>query len=141
MAVYNPYQAYANNPVSSKPEDLTLMLYDGAIKFGNLAKVAIEKKDYPSAHKYIIRVQDIIREFQITLDRQYPISEEFDRMYDYIYRRLVTANIEKNVEILDECIDLIREFRDTWKEVIRLVREEKKGNAPTKPVQSINVSN
>lgn len=141
MAVYNPYQAYANNPTSSKPEDLTLMLYEGAIKFGNLAKVAIEKKDYPTAHKYLIRVQDIIREFQITLDRQYPISEEFDVMYDYIYRRLVEANLNKDVEILDECIELIREFRDTWKEVIKLVREEKKNKAGTTPAQSINISN
>ncbi len=141
MAVYNPYQAYQNNPTSSKPEDLTLMLYDGAIKFGNLAKVAIEKKDYATAHKYLIRVQDIIREFQITLDRQYPIAEEFDVMYDYIYRRLVEANLNKDVEILEECIELIREFRDTWKEVIKRVREEKMNKTGNTPAQSINVSN
>lgn len=123
MSYNNPYKTYENNSIfTASPEELTLMLYDGAIKFTNKAIIAIEKKDMQSAHTYIIRVEDIIREFQITLDMKYPISAQLNDMYNYIHGRLVEANVKKSIEILEECLELIRELRDTWKEVIKKVR-------------------
>ncbi|NLK21394.1 MAG: flagellar export chaperone FliS [Epulopiscium sp.] len=125
----NPYQRYKNNSIltASKPE-LTLMLYDGALKFCNIAIKAIEEKNIQGAHNAIIRVQDIIQEFQITLNREYEISETFDFMYDYIIRRLIEANATKNKEILEEVKGLIKEFRDAWKEAMKA--------AKTKPVDN-----
>lgn len=123
MNFNNPYKTYENNSVyTASPEELTLMLYDGAIKFANKAIMALDKKDYQNAHVYIVRVEDIIREFQVTLNKKYPISEQLDLMYNYIHGRLIEANMSKNIEILTECVDLLRELRDTWKEVMRTAR-------------------
>lgn len=123
MNYNNPYKTYENNSIyTASPEELTLMLYDGAIKFTNKAIMALDKNDMQSTHSYIIRVEDIIREFQITLDMKYAISGQLNTMYDYIHGRLVDANLSKDREILSECLDLIRELRDTWKEVMKMAK-------------------
>ena len=59
-------------------------------------------------------------EFRRTLDFKYPVAKDFDVIYDYIYRRLVDANIKKDPEILEEVLKHLRTMRDTWKEVMRL---------------------
>ena len=83
--VGNPYQAYQNNSIMTAPkEELTLMLYNGAIKFCNQAIEAIHSKDIQKAHLYNIRVQDIITELQSTLDFKYEISKELDSLYFFI---------------------------------------------------------
>lgn len=120
MAVNNPYAKYSNNAINTASrEELTLMLYEGALKFANQAIMAIENKDISRANELIIRVEDIIREFQITLDDKYEISKNFRALYDYIYRLLIDANIKKDAVILGEARDLIREFRDMWKEAMK----------------------
>ena len=119
----NPYDNYANNKVfSATKEELVLMLYEGGLKFSNQAIMAIEKEDLDKAGELIVRVQNIIREFQVTLDRQYAISHELYNMYDYLYRRLVQANIKKEIEIMHEVRDLIRQMRDTWKEAMIIAK-------------------
>lgn len=120
MAI-NPYQKYQENSIAtaSGPE-LTLMLYNGAIKFCNLAIDEIEKKDIPKAHESIIRVQDIILELRITLNKKYPIALEMERMYDYIYDLLIKANIEKSIDKLEEAKVLIKNYRDAWQEAMKI---------------------
>ena len=108
--------------MTATKEELTLMLYEGGIKFLNKAVMALEKKDNNTAHAHILRVQDIVREFQITLDHQYPISAELDALYDYMHRRLVEANMRKDLEILEEILGMFRQFRDTWKEAMKLAK-------------------
>lgn len=120
MAV-NAASMYQNNAVqTASPAELTLMLYDGAIKFCNIAMMGIEEKDIVKANDNLIKAQKIISELRATLDFKYPVAQEFERVYDYIYRRLVQANIKKDKEILEEALGYIREMRDTWKEVMRL---------------------
>lgn len=122
MAI-NAAMAYKNNAIqTASPAELTLMLYEGAIKFSNIAVMAIENGDIKKAHDNIIKVENIILEFRSTLDHKYPVWEDFDRVYDYIYRRLVEANIKKDKEILEEALGYIREMRDTWKEVMKANR-------------------
>lgn len=112
---------YKNNSIqTASPAELTLMLYDGAIKFCNIALAALEKEDVQKANTNIIKAEKIIVEFRVTLDFKYPVAKEFDRVYDYIYRRLVEANVKKDKEILEDALKYIREMRDTWKEVMRL---------------------
>ena len=119
----NPYNKMKENAVLTAPkEELTLMLYDGGIKFLNKAIMAAEKKDVTNAHAAILRVQDIVREFQITLDHKYPIAQELDALYDYMHRRLVEANLRKDIDILNEILGMFREFRDTWKEAMKLAK-------------------
>lgn len=119
--IFNAAQAYQNNSVkTASPGDLTLMLYDGAIKFCNIALEAIDKKDINKAHTNIKKAENIIIELRETLNHNYPIWEDFDRIYEYIYRLLVEANMRKDKEALNLAMTRIREMRDTWKEVMKV---------------------
>ena len=118
--VKNPYEQYKNNAIATAtPAELTLMLYEGAIKFGNLAIKAIEDKDIEKAYRNIVKVQNIIAEFRNTLDFKYPVAKDFDRVYEYLERRLIEANMTKDKEIMEEVVTHIRSMRDTWKEVMK----------------------
>ena len=113
--------AYQKNAImTASKAELTLMLYDGAIKFCNIAFSGFEKKEYEKINTNLKKAQAIITEFRATLDCKYPVWEDFERVYDYIYRCLIDANIHKDEEKLQEALKYIREMRDTWKEVMRL---------------------
>ena len=121
MLANQGYAAYANNKLTTaSPAELTLMLYDGAIKFCNIAIVGIEQKDIQKAHTNIVKVERIIEEFQATLDHKYPVAKDFDEVYKYLMMRLREANVKKDKEILEEVLKHLRTMRDTWKEVMRL---------------------
>lgn len=115
-------QYLRNAIMTASPAELTLMLYEGAIKFSNIAIMALEKKDYEKANTNIKKAQAIIMELRATLDRKYPVWEDFERVYDYIYRRLIEGNINKDIAIIEDALVYMREMRDTWKEVMRLNR-------------------
>ena len=120
MPAQNPYEQYQRNKIlTATPAEVTLMLYEGAIKFCNIAIMAIEQKDIEKAHVNIRKTQRIIEEFRNTLDRKYPVAEEFDKIYVYVLRRLFGANIRKDKEILEEVNVHLRTLRDTWKEVMK----------------------
>ncbi len=120
MPMQNPYEQYQRNKVlTATPAEVTLMLYEGAIKFCNIAIMAIENKDMEKAHANIMKTQRIIEEFRNTLDRRYEVAEDFDRIYVYVLRRLFEANIKKDKEILVEVNGHLRSLRDTWKEVMK----------------------
>ena len=115
------YAAYANNKISTASSaDLVLMLYEGAIKFCNLAIVAIENKEIEKAHKNIMKVERIIQEFQITLDYKYATAKDFNEVYTYLLERLQEANFRKDKAILEEVLKHLRTMRDTWKQVMQL---------------------
>lgn len=122
MATFNrAAQMYQKNAVqTASPAKLTLMLYDGAVKFTNIAIEAIEAGDIDKAHNNIVKAQNIIVEFRSTLDMKYPVAKDFDVVYDYIYRRLVEANMKKDKDILVEALKHIKTMRDTWREVMKL---------------------
>ena len=121
MAVNNPYAAYQNSKImTASPAELTLMLYDGAIKFCNIAIMGIEEKDIEKSHNNIIKVERIVREFLNTLDHRYPVAKDFENVYNYLIQRLHEANVKKDAEILQEVLKHLRTMRDTWKEVMRL---------------------
>jgi flagellar protein FliS len=116
----NAYMQYKNNKImgASGPE-LTLMLYDGAIKFLNIADYAIEKKDIQKAHDNIIKTERIIEYLRNTLNMKYPVAQDFENMYSYISRRLVEANITKDREIITEINGHMHSIRDTWVGVMK----------------------
>ena len=116
----NPYAKYQNSKIlTASPAELTLMLYDGAIKFGNIAIMAMHEKDVPKAHANIIKVQRIITEFRSSLDRKYPVAQDFDNIYVYLLQRLFQANVKKDPEIMEEVIGHLRTLRETWVEVMK----------------------
>ena len=123
MADNQAYAQYNNSKImTASPAELSLMLYEGAIKFCNIAIMGIEQRDIEKAHINIVKANNIIMEFQITLDHKYPVAQEFENVYDYIYDRLVEANMKKDKEIVEEVLLHLRGLRDTWKEVMRLTK-------------------
>ncbi len=120
MPARNPFAEYTTNKIlTASPAEVTLMLYEGAIKFVNIAIVAIEHGEIEKAHINIKKTQRIIEEFRNTLDHKYSVAEDFDRIYVYLLQRLLEANIKKDTEILEEINMHLRSVRDTWKEVMR----------------------
>lgn len=123
MALPNAYAQYKNNKVlTASPAELTLMLYEGAIKFCNIAMIGIDEKDIQKSHTNIVKTEKIVDHLRITLDMKYPVAKDFDRMYEYLERRLTEANMTKDKAILEEVCEHLRAIRDTWKEVMRLNR-------------------
>lgn len=125
MALPNAYAQYKNNKVmTASPAELTLMLYEGAIRFCNVAVSAVENKDIEKAHNSITRVERIIDYLRQTLDMKYPVAQDFENIYTYLSSRLVEANMKKDVEILNEVNTHLHSVRDTWKEVMKLNQEK-----------------
>ena len=123
MTQTNGYNVYAQNKITTaSPAELTLMLYEGAIKFCNIAIVAIENKDFAKANLNIQKAERIIGELQATLDFKYPVAKDFDNVYRYMMERLIQANLKKDTVILEEVLKHLRTMRDTWKEVMKLTK-------------------
>ena len=115
------YAAYASNKIlTASPAELTLMLYEGAIKFANIALAAMENNDVEKAHNNVIKVRNIILEFQSTLNYDFPVAQDFNNVYEYLKFRLTEANLHKQPEIMEEILGHLRTMRDTWKEVMEL---------------------
>lgn len=127
MAFNQANQAYAeynrNKVLTASPAELTLLLYEGAIKFCNIAIIGLEQNDMEKVHNNIIKVENIIEEFQATLNHKYPVAEDFDKIYKYIYNHLVEANIKKDKELLEQALNELRGMRDTWKEVMAKAKQ------------------
>ena len=129
MPVRNGYAAYQNNKVMmASPGELTLMLYEGMIKFTNIAIIGVEEHDIQKAHTNIIKTENIISELQSTLNYKYPVAKDFNNIYVYLKERLVQANFKKDKAILEECLEHERTLRDTWKEVMRLSKSNPSGS-------------
>ncbi len=123
MALPNAYGQYNSSKIlTASPAELTLMLYEGAIKFCNIAIAAIDNKDVEKAHIHIQKIERIIDYLRQTLDMKYPVAEHFERIYTYLSQRLIEANVKKDREILEEVNGHLRMLRDTWKEVMRTGR-------------------
>ena len=121
MAMPKAYEQYNNNKVmTASPAELTLMLYEGAIKFCNLAEMGIENDDVQKAHTNIVKAQRIIDYLRQTLDMKYAVAQDFENIYSYLSTRLVEANLKKDIEIVKEVNEHLHSVRDTWKEVMRI---------------------
>lgn len=125
MQSYNKNAAkiYRQNAIkTASPAKLTLMLYDAAVRFCDTAIETMEndKKNIQKINNYMKKAEDAIIELRMGLDMNVPVAKEFDTVYDYIYRRLVEGNMQKDPEIVKEALKHIKNMRDTWKEVMRL---------------------
>lgn len=125
MAIPSAYTQHNNTRIlTATPAELTLMLYEGAIKFCNIAETAIEHEDIQKAHENIMKVEKIIDYLRKTLDMKYAVAQDFENIYVYLSRRLVEANTKKDKAILEEVNLHLHSVRDTWKEVMRLNKEK-----------------
>ncbi|ASN04731.1 flagellar export chaperone FliS [Virgibacillus necropolis] len=120
----NKYQTYQNNAVNTASGvELTMMLYNGCIKFIKQAKKNMNEKEYEAKNVNIQKAQNIIQELMLTLDPEIELSNEMLPLYEYMLYQLKEGNIKNDVTLLDEVLSFATEFRDTWKEVILKTRQ------------------
>ncbi|MEQ6854607.1 flagellar export chaperone FliS [Lysinibacillus capsici] len=120
--------AYKQNSVTTaSPGELTLMLYNGCLKFLHKAKLAIQEKNIEEKNTNLQKAQSIIGELMSTLNMDVEVSKQLLPLYEFLNRRLVEANIQNDVAIIEEVEGFVTEFRDTWKEVIRINRQQQFG--------------
>ncbi|HBV86020.1 MAG TPA: flagellar export chaperone FliS [Desulfosporosinus sp.] len=113
--------AYKNQQVmTASPEQLTLLLYNGALRFLTESILAMEQGDVQKSHNANLRVQDIVREFVQTLDMSYELSKTWAQLYEYIEHCLIQGNIKKDLEQLQNAKSMLTEMRDTWAEAMKL---------------------
>ena len=124
---YNASKQYAETKIkTASGGDLVVILYQGCVKFLRLGKKSIEDKNYQNANEYLIRSQDIIMELLTTLDAEKggEVAQNLAALYEYNYRRLIKANMDKDTEIIDEVENIMLELLEAWKEAVKSDRKE-----------------
>ncbi|RKQ35572.1 flagellar export chaperone FliS [Oceanobacillus halophilus] len=125
MVMNKAYHTYQNNAVNTASGgELTLMLYNGCMKFIKQAMKDMENNDYEAKNTNIQKAQNIIQELMITLDQKIEISKQILPLYEYLHFQLKEANIKNDKAILEEVLGFVTEFRDTWKQVIIQTRKQ-----------------
>lgn len=128
----NPYQKYKTAQYSTaSPEQLLLMLYEGAIKYARQAQKDMEERNVEAANNKLKKTEDIISELMISLnmDEGGEIAQNLYNLYDYMNRRLIQANIRKDPGLVDEVINLLTSLKESWEEAIGRVRSQVIQNA------------
>ena len=123
--VNNAAEAYKRQQImTATPEALTLMLYNGCLKFMNEGKDAVEAKQWEQANVSLQKAQNIISEFRITLNMDYEISKQLMPLYNYTYDRLGEGNLKSDTKMIQEAIDIIKELRDAWAQAMKKARQD-----------------
>ena len=118
--------AYKRQQVmTATPEALTLMLYNGCLKFIKEGVEALAEKSYENANESLQKAQNIISEFRMTPNMDYEISHQLLPLYNYAYDRLVEGNMKSDPAIIAEATDIMTELRDAWVQAMKKAREEK----------------
>lgn len=131
----NPYQQQAKQQAqqykkqqieTATQEEILILLYDGAIRFLVVAKKAYEKKDIETFHRNIMKSQEIILEFMVSLDIEVggEVAKNLLSLYEYLHYRLVQANIHKDMVMIDEVLKHLRQLKATWEEAIVIAANE-----------------
>ncbi|MCL1820007.1 MAG: flagellar export chaperone FliS [Oscillospiraceae bacterium] len=124
-AQYGRYQQ--QSAMTASPGELTLMLYEGCVKFLKQSRIYLEDQDIEKASNTSIKAQKIISELMATLDMSFDISNNLYSLYDFILRLVVQSNIKKEASMLDEPIKMMSELRDTWQQAVKLNRQQSYG--------------
>ncbi len=119
------YNQYISNSINTAtPEELTLMLYNGLVKFIMQAQSAAIVRDIEKANEAIKRAQAILVEFRSTLNMNYEVSKHLESIYEYMHRQLLQANIKKDKDILEEVLGYAKDLRDTWTKAMKLAKQQ-----------------
>lgn len=122
QAAANRY--YETQIKTATPEELTMMLYNGCIRFLKQAMQSMSIKDYAAKNKFISKALDIVDELHATLDMQFEIAENLSALYVYFKDRLLYSSMQMDMEVLQEVTDMMTELRDTWYEAMNLVKQK-----------------
>jgi flagellar protein FliS len=120
--------------LTATPEQLQMMLYDGAIRFAEQARPALAARNWEASYNAISRAQKIITE--LTSSLRHDIAPELcgrlASIYNFIYRKLVEANVEHKGEALDEAIKILKFQRETWEMLLKQLGRQKAAEAARK---------
>jgi flagellar protein FliS len=124
----NPANAYLRNKVlTASPEELRLMLLDGAIKFAHQGREGLQTKNYELSYTGISSCRDIVLELITSIKPEYDpqLATRVRALYTFMYTTLVEASMEKNVPKLDQVIKLLDFERETWVLLMQKLAEER----------------
>jgi len=126
----NPYLRDA--VLTATPEQLHLMLYDGAIRNATQAREAILRKDYETSYEKLTRAQHIMLEMQngLNYDVNRELCERVAAIYGFLYHKLVDANVHRRVEDIDDALKVLRIERETWQILVDKVNRIRQGTDP-----------
>ncbi len=120
MPEKNPFNEYKKTQIATANQGkLIVMLYDGAIKFLNIAIENMNPRTYDIANANIIKAQDIITELLLSLNMKEggEISQNLFNLYLYFKKTLLEANIKKDASIVESVLKLLKELRDAWDKI------------------------
>lgn len=120
---------YLRNAVmTATPEQLQMMLYDGAIRFARQAREALERRDFETSCERLIRAQNIVTALENGLRPEVNASlcEQLAALYGFIFRRLVDANMHRDIGAVDDALRILEHQRETW----RLLMDKLRGVEP-----------
>lgn len=124
--INNAAEAYKRQQImTATPEALTLMLYDGCLRFMKEGMEAMLAKKWEQSNSAILKAENIINEFRVTLKMEYEIAQQLMPLYDYVYNTLVEANMKSQPEKIEECIGIIKELRTAWFQAMKTARSER----------------
>lgn len=131
MQLANPYQQYKEQSLSTlTPGELLVKLFDELAKQMTLAKIKIGVKDYGAVNTALQKCQTIVNTLSSSLDMRYPISKELRNMYAFISGQLLQANLKKDAKVIEDCIPLVRDLRDSFDEANKISRKQSVRQAP-----------
>ncbi len=122
-----PDQYLRNAVLTATPEQLQLMLYDGAIRFATQAREALQAKEIEQTHNLLTRAQRIIVEMQNGLRPEIApdVCKQMASLYSFVYRRLIDANVNKDLAALDESLKILNHLRETWILLMDKLKQER----------------
>lgn len=121
----NAYSAYKKQSISTlTPMEIVVKLYDEAERQINRAIAYIEQKNYESANNSLKKSQDIVNALRSVLDMSIPISKQLDALYDFFNRQLITANVKKDITILQELLPMLAELKDAFSQVAAMPKSQ-----------------
>jgi flagellar secretion chaperone FliS len=136
-------QSYKQEAIlTASPEQLLLLMYDGAIRFLKLARMAMEQKDIQTAHNQLNRCQDILAELMSSLNYEAggDIARNLFRLYDYYLVRLIEANGKQDVTLVDEVLEHLVLLKQTWETAIQQNQHHLAANQPASPSRSNGIA-
>ena len=108
------------------PHKITLMLMQGALDRMAYAKGSIERKEFEAKAEHLSRVTAILMNLRDTLDMDLKneITENLYSLYDYMIQRVTDANIQNDLNIMDEVISLLLPIKTAWAQIPEDAKQE-----------------
>jgi flagellar protein FliS len=120
--------------LTATPEQLQLMLYDGAIRFADQGRLALEKKNFEDSYNAFSRAMKIIVELNSSLNHKImpDLCGKLASLYNYVYRKLVEASTKRQTEAAEDALKILRHQRETWAMLLDKIGKNRAAAAASK---------